>query len=127
MMDMKNRGGIVIKKGLLMAALVSSLILTGCGQERLLQLEPVPAYWTAYAFASGQYIEEEVTMKQKKQLLRTCMEKKTVSLPKSYRTLQTFGMFFTLNDLELSTNSDRSGLSCTRSAAVCILSFVQDT
>lgn len=101
MMDMKNRGGIVIKKGLLMAALVSSLILTGCGQERLLQLEPVPAYWTAYAFASGQYIEEEVTMKQKKQLLRTCMEKKTVSLPKSYRTLQTFGMFFTLNDLEL--------------------------
>jgi hypothetical protein len=100
MMDMKNRGGIVIKKGLLMAALVSSLILTGCGQERLLQLEPVPAYWTAYAFASGQYIEEEVTMKQKKQLLRTCMEKKTVPLPKSYRTLQAFGMVFSLNDLE---------------------------
>ena len=101
MMDMKNRGGIVIKKGLLMAALVSSLILTGCGQERLLQLEPVPAYWTAYAFASGQYIEEEVTMEQKKQLLRTCMEKKTVPLPKSYRTLETFGMFFTLNNLEV--------------------------
>jgi len=32
-------------------------------------------------------------------MLRTCMQNKTVSLPKSYRTLETFGMFFTLNNL----------------------------
>ncbi len=81
--------------------MLSSIVLTGCGQERLLDLKPVPSYWSAHSFASDEYSDQEVPVKQKKQLLRTCMQNKTVSLPKSYRTLQSFGIFFTLNNLEI--------------------------
>ncbi|MGE6555721.1 hypothetical protein [Exiguobacterium artemiae] len=76
-------------------------MLTGCGQERLLNLQPVPSYWSAHSFASNEYSDQEVPVQQKNQFLQTCLQKKTVSLPKSYRTLQSFGIFFTLNDLEI--------------------------
>jgi len=72
-------------------------VLTGCGQERLLDLQPVPSYWSAYSFVSDEYSDQEVPVEQKNQMLRTCMQNKTVSLPKSYRTLESFGMIFTLN------------------------------
>lgn len=84
-----------------MLAVLSSFVLTGCGKEQLLHLKPVPAYWSAHSFASDEYSDQEVPVEQKEQLLRTCLQNKTVDLPKSYRTLETFGLFFTLNDLEI--------------------------
>ena len=118
-----------MKKGLLMAALVSSLILTGCGQEQLYRTGtgPCPLDRVCICFRSIHRRRGYHETKKERLLRGHLWRKKMVSLPKSYRTLQTFGMFFTLNDLELQPTPTEVVYLCTRSATVCILSFVQDT
>ncbi|ASI35470.1 MULTISPECIES: hypothetical protein [unclassified Exiguobacterium] len=74
--------------------------MTGCGQERLLKLESVPAYWSVERFTDHQFVDD-VSTKEKKQLLKTCKNKKTTALPSSYRILNTYEMYFSLKTLEM--------------------------
>lgn len=65
-----------------------------------MKLESVPAYWSAERFTDRQFVDD-VPAEQKKQMLKTCMNKKTVELPSSYRILNTYEMYFSLKTLEM--------------------------
>lgn len=88
----------IIKRQILSISLVSSLFLTGCGSERLLQLKPLPDYWEAINFSNGSF--EPVPKKQSARLLQTCQDtKNVVKMPKQYRTLDTYGLYFSLQNI----------------------------
>ncbi|MGX8238193.1 hypothetical protein [Exiguobacterium undae] len=88
----------IIKRQILSISLVSSLFLTGCGSEQLLQLERNPNYWEAINFSDE--IFEPVPKKQSAYLLKICEStKKTASLPKQYRTLGEYGLYFNLEQV----------------------------
>ncbi|WP_214766127.1 MULTISPECIES: hypothetical protein [unclassified Exiguobacterium] len=74
--------------------------MSGCGQERLLKLDSVPAYWSAERFVDRQFVDD-VPAEQKKQMLKTCKNKKTTALLSSYRILNTYEMYFSLKTLEM--------------------------
>ena len=89
---------ITIKKSVLAISFTGSLFLTGCGTESLLQLERNPNYWEAINFSDDLF--EPVPKQQSAYLLQTCENtKKTAPLPKQYRTLGEYGLYFNLQQI----------------------------
>lgn len=79
-------------------SLVGSLFLTGCGTEQLLHLQRSSTYWEAIKYTKEAY--EPVSKKQSALLLKTCENtKNVVAMPKHYRTLDTYGLYFNLQQI----------------------------